>query len=348
MPAQNAFGLDIGSSTTKLIQLSTSGDKFDLIAHGIISSPPRALASEAIEDQEDLSEALKRLVDEARPSTKNVITALPESQIFTRVIDMPLLSESELASALKWEAEQYVPLPLSDVELDWQILDQIPGTDAKNSKMEILLVAAPKLLVEKYMKVLNMVGLNPLTLETEPIALNRSLLTSASSGPTTLIISFGASTTDVCIIRSGKLTFTRSIATGGIALSRAVAQDLGFELAQAEEYKKTYGLDASQLEGKVMQSIKPVFDVVVNEIRRALAYYLGKRPDDPIKRAVVTGGSAKMPGLVVYLANSLGVEVQIGNPWERVNLSTSNKQNLIDQSEEYATCVGLAMREDND
>src|SRR3989338_5524664 len=173
MPAQNTFGLDIGTSTTKLIQLNKNGDKFDLIAHGIISSPPRALASEAIEDQDELSEVLKRLVDEARPTTKNVVTALPESQIFTRVIDMPLLSESELTSALKWEAEQYVPLPLSEVQLDWQILDTLSDEKGKDSKMEILLVAAPKILVEKYIKIFSLADLEAVSIETEQIALNR-------------------------------------------------------------------------------------------------------------------------------------------------------------------------------
>ncbi len=346
MPAQNAFGLDIGTTSTKLIQLNRNNDQFDLITSGFVVSPARALVSESPEDQDSLVDSIKKLLDEAKPTTKNVITALPESQIFTRVIDMPALTESELTSALKWEAEQYVPLPLNEVQLDWQVLDTIQDS-SKEQKMEILLVAAPKILVDKYLKVLDSAGLTPLTLETEAMALNRSLLTNANATtPTTLLISFGASTTDISVIRAGKLTFTRSITTGGSAVTRAVAQDLGFEVSQAEEYKKTYGLDANQLEGKVMQSIKPVFDVVVNEIRRALAYYLGKRPEDPIKRAIVTGGASLMPGLVVYLANSLGLEVQIGNPWDKVNLPPSNKQTLTDRSVEFATCVGLAMRED--
>ena len=348
MPAQPTFGLDIGTSTTKLVQLTKNIEKYELVTAGSIASPSRALLSESLEDQEELVDTLKKLLDEVKPTTKKVITALPESQIFTRVIEMPLLSESELTSALKWEAEQYVPLPLSEVQLDWQILDTLSDEKGKDSKMEILLVAAPKILVEKYIKIFSLADLEAVSIETEPIALNRALLNNNPAAPTTLIISFGASTTDICIIKLGKLTFTRSISTGGLSLSRAIGQDLGFDLNQAEEYKRTYGLDASQLEGKVMQSIKPVIDVVVNEIRRSLAYYIGKRPADPIKRAVITGGSAKMPGLVVYLANSLGIEVQIGNPWENVNIPASLKQKLTADASEYATCIGLAERSENE
>lgn len=348
MPAQNSFGLDIGTTTIKLVQLNkSSNNKFDLITSASIPSPSRALLSESLEDQEALANSVKSILEEAKPTVKNVVTALPESQIFTRVIEMPILDETELTSALKWEAEQYVPIPLNEVQVDWQVLDTFQ-TEGKGEKMEILLIAAPKILVEKYLKVLDTAGLVPQALETEPIALTRSLLNNLATNPTTLIVSMGASTTDLCIVRGGKLTFTRSIGTGGVALSRAIAQDLGFELNQAEEYKKTYGLDVSQLEGKVMQSIKPVFDLVVNEIRRALAYYIGKRPDDPIKRAIVTGGNAKMPGLVVYLANALGIEVQIGNPWEGVNINPGIQSKLAEDASSYATAVGLAEREEND
>lgn len=346
MPAQNVFGLDIGSSITKLIQLTKQGPSYELITASSISSPSRAILSEALEDQESLAEVIKRLFEEAKPTTKNVNLSLPESQIFTRVVEMPYLTDAELSSALKWEAEQYVPVPLNEVQIDWQVLSTPPQGSEKGGKMEILLVAAPKILIEKYLNIMRLSGLEPLALETETIALTRVFTQTQGSSPTTLIISLGASSTDICIVHQGKLTFTRSITTGGLALSRAIGQDLGFEIAQAEEYKKTYGLDASQLEGKVMQSIKPVFDMVVNEIRRALAYYMGRRPNDPIKRVVLTGGTAKMPGIVIYLANALGIEVQLGNTWEKVKLPNNLKAKLESEALEYGTVVGLAMRED--
>lgn len=341
---QDFFGLDIGTHSIKAVQLRHTSPKPTLVAAGTVITPNKSLVSESHEDQELIASAIRKLIGEARISTKKVVVALPESQVFTRVVELPHLSDHELSSAINWEAEQYVPVPLSEVQMDWQILSR-PAKSEDKSKMEVLLVAAPKMLIERYLKVVKLCELTPIALETEITAVARSLVPTIEYSPTTLIISIGASTTDLCIVRAGQIAFTRSIATGGTALARAVAQDLGFEMDQAEEYKKTYGLDVSQLEGKVMQAIKPVFDLIVNEIRRALAYYAGKQPSDPVKRAVLSGGSAKLPGIVVYLANALGIEVQIGNPWTSVALPQAQQDKLIDSGPTYAVSVGLALKE---
>jgi type IV pilus assembly protein PilM len=160
---------------------------------------------------------------------------------------MPVLSDDELASAIKWEAEQYVPIPLTEVTLDWQVIFR-PKTPAPDSKMEVFLVAAPMKVVNKYLKILKMANLRPIAVETDIIAIARSLVGNNPYSPTTLIVNIGASTTDLSIVRVGAIAFTRSIATGGTAFARSIAQDLGFELPQAEEYKKTYGLDETKLE----------------------------------------------------------------------------------------------------
>jgi type IV pilus assembly protein PilM len=183
-----------------------------------------------------------------------------------------------------------------------------------------------------------------LSLETEITSVVRSLVQRVEGAPTTLVVSLGASTTDLSIVSVGKISFTRSIATGGLALARGVASELGFELDQATEYMKTYGLDATSLEGKVMQAIKPVFDVIVNEIRRALAFYATKHPESPVKRVIVTGGTAKLPGMVIYLAEALGLEVQLGNPWEGISLPNSVAAKLNEDSTSYAVSVGLALK----
>lgn len=344
MAAQNFFGLDIGTHSIKAVELRRGGVKPALVAAGIVNTPTKSLISESPEDHEIIADAIRKLREEARISTDKVVAALPESQTFTRVVDLPNLTENEVSSAIKWEAEQYVPVPLTEVQMDWQILSRPPSA-SKDEKMEVLLVAAPKILIEKYLKVLKLAQLTPIALETEITAVSRSLVPPSESSPTTLIISIGASTTDICVVRFGQISFTRSIATGGAALARAVAQDLGFEMDQAEEYKKTYGLDANQLEGKVMQAIKPIFDMIVNEIRRALAYYAGKHPNDSVKRAVLAGGTAKLPGIVVYLANSLGIEIQLGNPWVSVDLPAGQQDKLVDSGPMYAVAVGLALKD---
>lgn len=344
MPALNQFGLDIGTHSIKAVQLGGQAARPVFIAAGQVPTPQQAQNRESSEeDIKAIADTVKKLHQEAHISTDKVVTALPESQIFTRVVELPNLSDKEVQSAIQWEAEQYVPIPMNEVRLDWQILSR-PKSKGTSEKVEVLLVAAPKTLITKYLSIIKAAGLNAVSLETEITAVVRSLVQRVEGNPTTMVISIGASTTDLSIVSANRISFTRSIATGGLALARGVAQELGFEMDQATEYMKTYGLDSTQLEGKVMQSIKPIFDVVVNEIRRALAYYSGKHADVPVKRIVLTGGTAKLPGLVLYLAEALGLEVQVGNPWEGISLPSQVSQRLIQESTSYSVSVGLALK----
>jgi type IV pilus assembly protein PilM len=345
MPALNHLGLDIGSHSIKAVQLSGSLENPVFVAAGQIETPKKASDQVSLADSDEsvaaVANAIKTLHKEAHFSTSKVVTALSESHIFTRVVELPALKQSEIKEAITWEAEQYVPVPINEVKLDWQVL----GNVSRTGKVEVLLVAAPISLVDRTMKIIRAANLNPISLETETTAVVRSLVQRIEGAPTTLVLSIGASTTDLSIVSTGRISFTRSIATGGQALARGVAQELGFELDQATEYMKTYGLDPTSLEGKVMQAIKPIFDVIVNEIRRVLAYYANKHPELPVKRVVVTGGAAKLPGLVIYLAEALGLEVQVGNPWEGISLPGQVAKKLADDATSYAVSVGLALKQ---
>jgi type IV pilus assembly protein PilM len=228
--------------------------------------------------------------------------------------------------------------------LDYQILN-IPKEKKPDSKMDVLLVAAPITLVDKYINVLEMAKLIPLALETEIIALSRALVGSSSDSPCSMIINIGASTTDIAIVQNGLLIFTRSIATGGIALTRAIATEINLDLTQAEGYKKSYGLDNTKLQGKIVAALKPIFDVIVNEIKRALSFYNSRWPTMPIKRIVLAGGTAKLPGIVIYLAENLGFEVQIGDPWSTIAKDERIIKILIEEGPMYSAAVGLALKE---
>jgi type IV pilus assembly protein PilM len=343
MPALNHFGLDIGTHSIKAVQLGGQPTRPVFIAAGQVPTPSHSNTPGSEEEVAVIAETIKKLHQEAHISTDKAVIALPESQIFTRVVELPNLSDKEVKSAIQWEAEQYVPIPMNEVNLDWQILSR-PQKKGPNEKVEVLLVAAPKVMISKFLSILKSSGISAISLETEITAVVRSLVQRVEGTPTTMVISIGASTTDLSIVTANQISFTRSIATGGLALARGVAQELGFELDQATEYMKTYGLDATQLEGKVMQAIKPIFDLVVNEVRRALAYYSGKHSEAPVKRVVLTGGTAKLPGLVLYLAEALGLEVQLGNPWEGISLPSQVSQRLIQEGSSYAVSVGLALK----
>lgn len=339
------FGLDIGFSSIKAVSLVQDTNPKQLISLGSIPTPVPGMISDIDIDLEAVVEAVKKLIVATKIEEKDVVAALPESKVFTRVIDdLPFLTDSELPSAIRYASEEFIPLPIDEVELNWQVLFR-SGQQDKASKTIVFVVASPKSVVAKYVKVLNMAGLRLQALETETIAITRSIIGDNPYSPTTLIIQLGSTTTDLAVVSKGLILLTRSISTGGQALTRALAQYFNFEMRQAEEYKKVYGLVETQLEGKVFEGLKPVIDVVVGEIKRVIQSFQTKYPQNPIKRVVLSGGGAKLPGFVVYLASSLGLEVQEADPWFSLSKDKSLMGKLASEAPNFSVATGLAQRE---
>lgn len=340
------LGLDIGTQYIKYVQLEHSGkNHFRLVSVGMAPSPVRGMASDASVDQETIAAAIRKLLKDGGVRSNEVAIALPETNVFTRIIQVPPLSDRELAGAIKWEAEQYIPLPLAEVNMDFSVVSE--SKDEKgNRKLDILLVAAPKSVVERYTKVLEMSGLEAVAMETEIIAASRALLPVVDVKlPNVMVINIGALTTDISILKSGVIAFTRSTPTGGSTFTRAIAQDFGFSVPQAEEYKKAYGLDQSKLEGKVYASIKPLFSALVEEVKRSVTFFQTRFPQEVISSMILSGGTAKLPGLVTQFTENLGIETQIGNPWLRVSRDVRRFQRLDEESAIFVVAIGLAMRE---
>jgi len=334
-------GLDIGSHSIKLIEIAKANNQFTLLSAGSCLMPPKTVAGSKLSENELLAEALKKLFKDTGAGGREVNIALPEAQVITRVIEIPELSSRELAGAIKWEAEQYIPLPLDQVNLDYTVLRD--SRETKTNKMEVLLVAAPKVLLDRYLSILELAELTAVSAETEIIAACRALIRTATAVKTVLIVSLGATTTDLAILHGGILAFTRSIAAGGEALSRSVAQGLDFNLTQAEEFKKTYGLERDKLEGKIVAAAKPIMDNIVGEIKRAIAFYQDKYKDEQVQTVILNGGTARLPGMVVYMAETLGVETQLANPW--VGLKKEARfQVLENEGPTFGVAVGLALR----
>lgn len=338
------FGLDVGTSSLKLVELKgdrSHGKTLQLFASVSLSRPIN-MSADSDEELRELSGVIKDFVNSHPLSSNKVVVALPESQIFTRVVTIPKMPESDLAKAMQYETQQYIPVPLSDVTLDYQIIE---GRGPSEAQMDVLVIAAPKVLVSKFLKVLKDSSLDVVGLETETIAVSRSLVPDNKT-PSTLLVNIGALTTDLSVVSSGAVRFTRSIATGGTALARAISQSLGFDLNQAEEYKRTYGFDSTQLEGKIMQAIKPIFDVVIDEIKRSSAFYNSHHKEDMVKRAVLCGGTASLPGIIVYMASSLDLEVVLGNPWQRVYVPQKfPKKDLEESGPSFSVAVGLSLKD---
>lgn len=339
------LGLDIGFSSIKAVLLEKGKERLKLLSFGSIPAPSPGIISDSDEDLQALADAARKLLQAAKIGTRDVVAALPESRVFTRVIDdLPYLSDSELSSAIRYVAEEFIPMPLSDVNLNWQILMR-SDSHSKTPRTVVLVIASPKRVVSKYIKILSMAGLKPKALETETIAVTRSLVGNNPFSPSTLIVQMGSGTTDFTAVSKGLIWLTRSISSGGMALTRSLARNLNFETAQAEQYKKIYGLIEDQLEGKVYEALKPVVDIIASEARRVIQAYDAKYTQNPIKRIVLSGGGAKMPGLVIYLANMLVLEVQEADPWFSIAVDKSMMP-ALSQDGSYSVAAGLALRED--
>lgn len=335
-----SVGLDIGSKTIKIVELGKEGSSWKLRASGIVGYTGNS--PERMKDGKEagvLAQTIKKLHKEAKISTKNVAIALPEAQVYTRIVKFPLLTDSEIASAVRWEAEQYIPIPINDAIVQHQIIER--KQDTTPPQAYVLLVAAPKDLVGKYAKIVEHAGLRLNAVETELIALTRSL---APENQTVLIVDFGAKSTDIAIGKNEQLTFSRSIPTAGEAFTRAVAQGLGVEKQQAEQYKKTYGLQSSQLEGKVRAALDPVFRMVADEMKKAMHFYQIEEKGESPSSAILSGGTAGMPEAASTLTKMLGLEVVIGNPFSKVNVAPEAAKSLAGFAPLYSIAVGLAMR----
>lgn len=341
MAADFVTGLDLGSHSIKCVVLSHSGKLPKLVSLGSVASPTPGLTSDADIDLEAVGASAEQLLTSLKAPRDTLVISLPESKIFTRVVtDLPFLSDEELTSAIKYSAEEFVPLPVDQVNLYWQVIDRQKQTN----KTEVFVVASPKSVVNKYLKALGKIQIKPWALETDLVACARALVGSNEVAPTTMIIQMGAASTDFAVVSKGVILITRSIATGGVALTRAVAQYLNFEVLQAEEYKKVYGLIEGQLEGKIYQAIKPLVDIMISESSRVIQAFQAKNPDNPIKRVVLAGSGAKLPGLVVYFAGSLGLEVQEADPWDGIEKDPTLVTKLSVEAPTYAIAVGLALR----
>lgn len=335
------FGLDLGSFSIKVIKANKEKDKYRLESFGEILTPA-SLTSDLEKDKISIAEAIKKLLKDANIKTTQATLALPEAFAYSQIINLPYLSQSELASAIKFEAEQYIPIPLKEVHLEYQIL-KAPSPEAKNEKMEILLVAAKKTAIEKILAITKLVNIEPTSLETETLAMIRAL--SSSTGDFRLIINFGKNSTSICLVKGDDLRFVRTLNTGGEVITRAIANELNMDPMQAERYKITYGLLQDQLEGKVAAIISSVFANTLNEIKQCLIFFSRQYPGSILKSVVLSGGMALMPGLTSHLAKELNLEVRAADPFSNFIKDANFPKVLLSIYSKFSTAVGLAIRE---
>jgi len=334
-------GLDIGSKTIKIVEIQKQGAGYSLSASGIVGFTGNSV-EKVTSDKElsALSQIIKKLHAEAGIVSRDVAISIPEQSAFTRTVAFPLLNDAEIASAVRWELEQYIPIPAKDAISQHVILERDETTSPP--QVVVLLVAAPRVLVEKYTKIVTLAGLNPIAVETELIAITRAL---APVDRTALLVDIGANSTAIAITKNGQLTFSRAIPIGGEAFTRAVAQGLRITPVQAEEYKKTYGFIPTQLEGKVKTALNPVLRLVVDEIKKAIGFYESEQKGEAPTSVLISGGGSGAPQIINELTEMLGIEVSIANPFGKITLDAETAKKLAPYAPLYSVAVGLALRE---
>ncbi|MEX2007561.1 MAG: type IV pilus assembly protein PilM [Candidatus Levyibacteriota bacterium] len=338
---KKSFGLDIGTTTVKMVSLSPGKDGFILDASIIAPMPAKGMISESPLDEEEMAQAIKKAASDAGIDSKFANVSLPETQVYTKVIEMPVLSDKELSSAIYWEAEQYIPIPLANITFVWSVLKR-PQKATAGDKMEVLMVGAPTAVVNKYKKIVAMAGFAVASMETQILSAIRALVT--PQFPPSLIIDIGEISTTLAIVKNGIMIFTYTTPTGGGAISRAIAGAFSLSQKEAEEYKKTYGFADRVFGGKISEAARPILMNILTEVKKALSFYGQKYKDEPIKQIQLSGGTAKLPGLNIFFANNCGIETVIATPWKRL-ASQQIPKPILDNGPEYTIAAGLAERD---
>ncbi len=333
------FGLDIGSTAVRLVELRGSGGAKTLAKYAYVPLESKLALSDSKADQQKLAQTVAQLVKQANVSTKNVAVGIPSSRVFTTVADVERLSASELKKAIKYQADSLIPTPLAESKMDWALIGDSP---ADTTKQEILLSSVPNKFVEGRLDLLESVGLNVIAFEPDNLAMVRALATPDNSCQ--LFLDVGRRATDLVVVMGGAAHLTRSIANGVEAIVKAATQNLNIDEKQAEEFVFRFGLSTEKLEGQVFHSISGTIDLLTTEIEKSIKYFHTRYVNSKIERIVVTGGASVMPEFPLYLANKFGINVEIGNAWRNVTFSKERQNELLAISNQFGVAVGLAER----
>jgi type IV pilus assembly protein PilM len=339
------IGLDLSKNSFKAVELERKKDTIVLEHFGVYENADLDLYSEKREDVRIYAKSLENFINEHGFVSRNAAVGLEETNVYMRIISLPSMKDKELKHAIQFEAEQYIPLPLNEVNITYQ---KVLGGFVDKDKTNIQLVAAKKVILEKYVDIVKKARLTARAIEPEAVSLARILGDTSSSPSGTVIVAFGGARSLVIVVYAGVVQFTRTIPIGGDVITKAIKQNLGLELSQAEEYKKAYGLDAQYADGKVANVIKPLIDTILTELKRAVVFFTNQRPSANIKKVVLTGGSALMPGLILYAASNLDHEVQLAKPLRNIQITPQlekHRKFLIDNESILATAIGLALKE---
>ncbi|HPR99844.1 MAG TPA: type IV pilus assembly protein PilM [Candidatus Woesebacteria bacterium] len=335
-------GIDMGLGSIKVVALDRVGEVMSLMAIGEVKTPNQDwMKSEVTKKSlEEVAKSLKSLINDLKIGNRAAVIALPEYEIVSRLVSLPPLEEKEIKDALTFEAETFVPYPLDKVSIDYEVIEEDEG-----GRLTVFAIAARNDLISNYIKIFKAVGMELLAIESPAVSMRRILKQIATASEATMVLDIGQKYSDLIGFKNGNIYFARSISLGGESITRAISVNLGLDMASAEEYKKAYGIKEMELEGKIKSAIMPVFESMAEEIRRAMALY-SESNNQAIELLVLSGGGAKLPGLAEEFTRILGIEVQVIQPFLKIDSQKIvSPINLEVDGYRFSTAVGLALRE---
>ena len=338
------IGIDIGSSSVKLVQLKDARGGYHLAGFGMATLPPEAIVDNSIMDSGAVTGAIRELVGSHKIKTKNVATSISGHSVIIRKILLPMMTEEELESTIQWEAEQYIPFEISEVNLDFQIL----GPDANDpSQMNVILVAAKKDFVNDYTALFRECGLNPVVMDVDCFAVANvfEMGYGINDHESVALIDLGASSINVNILKGGVSVFTRDIQVGGGMYNEELQKRLGLSSDDAETVKLG-GECSGAAPAAVAALIADVTEVLTTDIQRSLDFFSASSADERPRKVYITGGVSRVPAIATSLAQRLGAEVQLIDPWRQIsfNRKTFDPAYLQAVGPLFTVAVGLAMR----
>ncbi|MEK6791239.1 MAG: type IV pilus assembly protein PilM [Deltaproteobacteria bacterium] len=339
----NTVAFDIGSNSIKLIQMRQVKKGWELLKMGFAELPPEAIVDGSIIDSMTVTNTLKELIKEHGIKLKDTVLSLTGHSVIIKKVSFPAMTEDELAESIQWEAEQYIPFPITDVNIDFQIL----GADAEGKgQMDVMLVAVKKDVINDYTNVIKEAGLNPVVVDVDSFALENMMDINypVTPGENVAIVNIGASITSISVIAGGFTTFTRSIPMGGNQFTEEIQRQLNVSFKDAEDMK-TGRKEPSQEGQALIQAIESVATNMVFEVKRSLDFFIGGAQGADISRIYLCGGASKAARLVEIMQEKTALPVEIADPFKNLVVGKSFDAEKLKQSAPFfCVAVGLATR----
>jgi len=339
---KEVIGIDIGSSSVKLVQLKDLKGSFQLLNAGIVPLPPEAIVDNTLMDSSSIVSAVKSLVTSLGVKVKDVACSISGNSVIIRKITLPVMPVEELEDQITWEAEQYIPFDINDVNMDFQILSP---DSIDPSKMVVLLVASKRDIINDYFAVFNEAGMSLSVVDVDSFAVQNAFEINHDVGTDDVValINIGASVMNINVVRDGVSLFTRDVQMGGNLYTEEIQKHLGVSGYEAESMK-ILAVEANSAE--LLDVLNKVNETITQEIRRSLDFYNSTASDDRITKVFVSGGSSKGYKFIDSVSEKVGIPVELINPFAKL------KYNEKDFDPEYlkeigplmAVTVGLAIR----